>query len=85
LFAAGLDAERARELRAALSLLNERFDDVPEQLDACLRAHCVPDEWGRELAGFSATLGSLRDRRIALAARAGYPQAIDPSCYDRVL
>jgi hypothetical protein len=85
LFAAGLDAERARELRAALSLLNERFDDVPEQLDACLRAHRVPDEWGRELAGFSATLGSLRDRRIALAARAGYPQAIDPSCYDRVL
>jgi hypothetical protein len=84
LFAAGFDAERARELRAALSLINDRFDDVPERLDAQLAKIAVPEPWCRELADLSLALASRRDDRIVCTARSVYPQVMNPTWYDRV-
>jgi hypothetical protein len=83
-FAAGFDSERALELRAALSLLNDRYDDVPEQLNAQLARMVVPERWATELASHSSALALRRDRRMELTRRASYPQKIDPDCYDRV-
>jgi hypothetical protein len=81
-FAAGFDAERARQLCAALSLLNERFDDIPEGLDAQLAEAPVP--WQRALTDLSGSLAAQRDARIALTKRAAYPSGYDPRGYDRV-
>jgi hypothetical protein len=81
-FAAGFDAERVLELRAAISLLNERFEDVPERLDAELAR--APEPWQRALADLSASLAARRDARIALTRRSAYLNAFDPRGYDRV-
>ena len=83
-FAAGFDAERTTELRAALALMNDRFDDVAEQVNARLAAMAVPKLWREALAEICAELAASRDKRIALAARSDYPHVIDPNCYDRV-
>jgi hypothetical protein len=83
-FAAGFVAERLGELRVALSLLNDRFDDVPEQLDARLAATTVPQAWKRALVEISAALATRRDRRMALMEPAAYPRTLDLRRYDRV-
>ena len=84
LFAAGFEAERAAELRAALALMNDRFDDVAEQVDARLTAVAVSKPWRDALAEICAELAASRDRRIALVARSEYFQAINPNYYERV-
>jgi hypothetical protein len=84
LFAAGFDIERVNGLRAALSLLNDRFDDVPEQIDARLSAMAVPERWRRVLTEISAALATARDGRLALTTRADYLQLFDQEYYDRV-
>jgi hypothetical protein len=84
LFAAGFRPERATQLLAALSLLNERFDDVPEQLDARAAILSLPQQWRCALENAAAELAACRNQRLALAARTIYPQVIDPKCYDRV-
>jgi hypothetical protein len=85
LFAAGFDAGRVTELRAALSLLNERFDDLPEQVEARLSADPVPDLWRSVLTEMTATLALHRDRRIALTARVDYAkQLVGLSNYERI-
>jgi hypothetical protein len=84
LFAPGFDGRHAAELRAALSLLNERFDDVPEQIEARLEAVAVTDQWRRALAETIAALAACRDQRIALTVRASYPRVLNSNYYDRI-
>jgi Mannosyltransferase putative len=84
LFAAGFNAETARQLHAALSLLNERFDDLPEQIRARLANIAVPERWRRVLADACTKLSSSRNARRSLALRSEYPHAFDPNHYDRV-
>jgi hypothetical protein len=84
LLAAGFDAEQARQVGAALSLINDRFDDVPERLDAQLANAAIPERWRRELADLSAALAARRDNRIALTTRSAYPQTFHPMTYDRI-
>jgi hypothetical protein len=80
-FAGGFDQATAAELRATLSLLNERFDDVPEQLEQCL-TH-APQVWRRALCNLGATLAARRDQRLQSTQRLAYPQALDMRGYDR--
>jgi hypothetical protein len=81
LLAAGYDPQQAQAVAAALSLINDRFDDVPEQIEARLRQLAAADEWSSDLHALSVRLAGLRDRRITLARPAAYPQHVDPSCY----
>ena len=84
LFAAGYDEVVVRDLRAALSLLNHFFDDVPEQMRKHMARHDA--ERSDFLARVSRELAAIRDRRIALAGdRAVHPLDIDPAHYVRVI
>jgi hypothetical protein len=86
LFAAGYDEGAARDLAAALSLLNGLFDDVPEQLTECLARCALNAEWSAFLDDLSRTLDATRGRRVALASeRAVHPAVIDPAHYLRVV
>jgi hypothetical protein len=85
LLAAGYDPQQAYAVAAALSLINDRFDDVPEEIEARLDQLAAADEWRRDLHALCARLASLRDRRIALARAAAYPQDVDPRCYSSPL
>jgi hypothetical protein len=84
LFGAGFDAGRLTELRAALSLINDCFDDVPEQVKARCAAIPLPKYWHDALSEIAAGLAERRDSRMARIARTPYPQVIDPSGYERV-
>jgi len=84
LFATGFDKNRALELQAALSLINDCFDDVPEQIHAQTPAMAMSEPWRLALADMSTALASRRNTRLALATRSDYPHVIDPNCYDRV-
>jgi hypothetical protein len=81
LLAAGYEPQLAQAVAAALSLINDRFDDVPEEIEARLDQLAAADEWRRDLNALCARLASLRDRRITLARAAAYPQDVDPRCY----
>jgi hypothetical protein len=83
LFAAGFDRDHLSELKAALSLINDRYDDVPEQIDATL-VTTVPEPWRTVLSDFSATLMERRDKRVALAARSSPAPALNWSGYERI-
>jgi hypothetical protein len=85
LFAAGFDQERAQELCGALSLLNDRFDDVPERLDGRLASLVVPERWQLTLAELSKTLASRRNDRIELSRTRELSRVFDNSRYDRVV
>ncbi|HEY4404667.1 MAG TPA: hypothetical protein VGN55_08425 [Xanthobacteraceae bacterium] len=83
---AGYDEDTARELAAALSLLNSLFDDVAEQITGRLAAHALDAKWSEFLAGLARTLAQSRDRRIALSGeRAIHPPGIDPALYVRAV
>ena len=84
LIGAGFDMERAAELRAALSLINDCFDDVPEQIKARSATIALPRRWHDALAEMAIALAERRDRRLAHVARSSYPQVIDPNGYERV-
>jgi Mannosyltransferase putative len=84
LFAAGFNPGRARELRAALSFLNERFDDVPEQIGARLTTTSMPKRWRRTLEDAAAALALSRNDRLTLTRRSDYPRIFDPKHYDRI-
>ena len=81
-FAAGFDPAKAVELSAALSLLNDRFDDVPEQLEQCL-TH-APQAWRRALREVGAALAARRDQKLKSTERLAYPHSLDMRGYDRV-
>jgi hypothetical protein len=87
LFAAGYDADRAAGLSSALSLLNEMFDDVPEQVVSHQITRGVSSEWRRFLDQLVSRLTDARDRRIALVHRDKSigPRAINPAHYARPL
>jgi len=84
LFAAGFDADRAHQLRAALSLINDCFDDVPEQIGARLATVAVAEPWRRVLTDIAPGLASSRNDRLALTVRSDYPHVYDEDHYDRV-
>ena len=82
-FAAGFDAEKATRLRAALSLLNERFNDLPERVAA--RLTTIGDQaWRQMLAETVAALAAARDKRVALTAPTDYPRTFHRNYYDPV-
>jgi hypothetical protein len=85
LFAAGFDAERGHKLRAALTLINDCFDDVPEQIDARLAALVVAQQWCDALAQTVAELRASRNERSALTVRSDYPKVFDDKHYERIL
>jgi hypothetical protein len=66
LFAAGYDRERASVLSGALSLLNDIFDDVPEQVGKHLVKHAGCLQWQDFLNELACKLVLARDRRVAL-------------------
>lgn len=66
LFAAGYDAARAEGLRAALTLLNDMYDDVPGHVRRQAARLRPPADWHGLLDRIAATLASARDRREAL-------------------
>jgi hypothetical protein len=68
-FAIGYDAERATALESALGLLNDTFDDVPEQLARVTGSQSTPTEWRSFVDQLSAKLAASRDQRIALTRR----------------
>jgi hypothetical protein len=87
LFAIGYDAKRASALGAALSLLNDTFDDVPEQIVRHQVRHAPSVQWRSFLEQLVSNLTSARDRRIALVQREkkiGW-RPIDPAHYARPL
>ena len=84
LVGAGFDVERLNELRAALSLINDCFDDVPEQIKARSATIALPKQWHEALAEMATALAARRDARLSHVARTPYPQVIDPNGYERV-
>ncbi|MGO9358361.1 MAG: hypothetical protein ACLP1D_11910 [Xanthobacteraceae bacterium] len=84
-FAIGYDAERAVALEAALSLLNDVFDDVPEQIARQAAGHAMPSRWRGFLDRLAVELAAARDRRLALVRRDETikPHVPDPAQYGR--
>lgn len=80
----GFDQTREQELHAALSLLNDLFDDVPEQLDAVVVRIALSTSWRDSLLKLTQKLAAHRDSRLRLTARSNYPKALDQSYYERV-
>ena len=81
--AAGYDEGAARDLAAALALLNGAFDDVPEELTARLPPDAL---WREGLGQLAGELAAARERRLALASEnARHPAVINPAHYRRVM
>ncbi|MBX9775208.1 MAG: alpha-1,3-mannosyltransferase family protein [Xanthobacteraceae bacterium] len=83
LYASGFSEQQLSELRAALSLINDRYDDVPEEMERRL-AGPVPEPWRSALSGFGRDLAARRDRRRALATRSARANAINWDGYERI-
>jgi hypothetical protein len=85
LFASGFDVETEQELKAALSLLNRVFDDVPEQLAARLSAMPLPQAWRAALENLTQALINARDARVRLMRQdLVAPADINPQHYTRI-
>jgi hypothetical protein len=84
LFAAGFNPAHATGLRAALAMLNDIYDDVPEQLELQTSQLRPPEKWRAVLDQLAATLGPARDVRIrAVSREAMRAQALNPDYYAR--
>jgi hypothetical protein len=84
--AAGYDVGVARDLAAALVLVNGAFDDVPEELAAHLARRTFDSRWSDLLGRLARDLSAARDRRVALGRdRAKHPIEINLTHYLRVL
>jgi Mannosyltransferase putative len=83
LFTFEYDEERGSKLAAALSLLNEVFDDIPELLGKYKLKPAVSTGWQSFLAQLSIRLAQARDRRLALLQpnKAIGPRALNPLHY----
>ncbi|MDR3469698.1 MAG: hypothetical protein P4M07_27525 [Xanthobacteraceae bacterium] len=83
-FAAGYDADRAASLAAALSLVNDAFDDVPEQV---LRQMSPLDAaaWRGFRDQLVSQLAARRDQRVELVRRSekNWPRVLSPNHYAR--
>jgi hypothetical protein len=69
LFAAGYDAEHASALGSALALLNDAFDDVPEQIVRRAAQQPMSPQWRSHLDRLAAGLAAAREERIAMMRR----------------
>src|SRR5579883_407678 len=84
--AAGYDESLARDLAAALRLINGAFDDIPEELAAHLVRLPLDAHWREALGRLLTELESARNRRLELAGdRAEHPLWINPAHYLRVM
>lgn len=83
LFAMGYDAERALALESALALLNDAFDDVPEQIAVHAARQIMPPQWRGHLDQLATRLSAAREQRIAMVRpdRTIGPHALAPDCY----
>ena len=81
--ASGYDAERAAAIATALSLLNDVFDDVPEEVAVQVAGGRVAQSWRVSLDRLVPDLVARRDRRRALlrSDQKGRPRALDPAHY----
>ncbi|MGJ5205389.1 hypothetical protein [Bradyrhizobium sp. HKCCYLR20261] len=84
-FAAGYDAKLADAIHAALYLLNDTFEDVPEQIEDHIAKLQLTTSWRGTLSGVARDLAALRDRRQSLVQRCEQerPAALDPLLYGR--
>jgi hypothetical protein len=83
--AIGHEAERASALECALSLVNDAFDDVPEQIAALLGSLRVAAPWHGFLDRLGTKLAIARDQRLALLGPPGRPrpEMLPPGMYAR--
>jgi hypothetical protein len=83
-FAAGYDADRAASLAAALSLINDAFDDVPEQVVRRM-SPLGAAPWLAFRDQLVSQLAARRDQRLALARRSdkNWPRVLSPNHYVR--
>ena len=79
------DEERGSQLAAALSLLNDVFDDIPELLGKYKLQPGTSTGWQSFLAQLTLRLAKARDHRIALLQpnKAIGPRALNPLHYAR--
>jgi len=83
LFAAGFDPTRASALAAALSLLNEMYDDVPEQVIERIATGRIPVPWRSGLDRLARSLTVGRDRRMLQSRPAKFARVLNPAHYAR--
>lgn len=84
-FAIGYDADRGFALESALSLLNDVFDDAPEQIAAQVTRHQIPSPWRGFLDGLASKLTARRNARLGLVRRSEKkrPRMLPPGHYAR--
>jgi hypothetical protein len=87
-FLTGFDPKRACALESALALLNDTFDDVPEQILKQAANQPIPSQWQGFLEQLASRLALRRDERLALAHRENRekrigPRVLDPAMYGR--
>jgi len=82
---AGFDPARASALEAALSLLNDAFDDVPEQIQTQMLTPFGSPQWRGFLERLGKQFATRRDERLALLRRDGTPRPhiLNPAHYAR--
>jgi hypothetical protein len=85
LFAVGYEAQSAFALGSALSLLNDVYDDVPEQIVRRRAAVLISSQWRSHLDQLVSKLASARDQRVALVRRDKKigPRTLNPAHYAR--
>lgn len=83
LFAAGFDARRASALEAALSLLDEMYDDIPEQIAKRIASGRIPAPWRSGLDQLARNLARARERRMPQSRRTKFARVVNPAHYAR--
>jgi len=83
LYAVGFDAKRAVALEAALSLLNEIYDDVPEQVGRRIAEGRIPQPWRRGLDQLARNLTVGRARRMPQSRPSKFARVLNPAHYAR--
>jgi Mannosyltransferase putative len=84
-FAAGYDAELAAAIATALSLLNDAFDAVPEEIARWAASLPMPEAWRQAFEQLVQDLAMRRDRRMTMLPgdQNRRPRALDPGHYGR--
>jgi hypothetical protein len=84
-FGAGYDAGLENAIGVALSLLNDTFGDVPEQIEDQIAKLQPPAPWRQSLLRLAQDLAARRDRQQSLVQRdeLGKSAALDPVLYGR--
>jgi hypothetical protein len=84
-FATGHDRHLAGTIDGTLGLLNDAFDDVPEQITQLIEKSPPPAAWRQHLVALIEELAKRRDARLALLRRVPEhrPDTLDPQQYGR--